>query len=456
LTHFSNHSADYFTICYYRRLQSFRRNPKIMSDQHLTDIEFSSLALDARLLAALDKLNFKYCTPIQAESIPLLLEGNDVSGQAQTGTGKTMAFLLACAQKLLSADQVVASKGKPRALILAPTRELAIQIHSDASALLADIPLNLAICYGGKAYEQQKQQFDDGVDILIGTPGRLIDFFKQKIFNLKSVEVLILDEADRMFDMGFIQDVRFMLRRLSEPEKRLNMLFSATMAHKVMELAYEHMNDPQLVQIQSDTPAVERISQTVYHPANQEKIPLLIGLIKQLKPARSIIFANTKHATVRIWEFLQGNGLEAAIISGDIQQSKRESLLKKFHEGEYSILIATDVASRGLHIPDVTHVFNYDLPDQGEDYVHRIGRTARVGNSGTAISFACEDYAMNLMDIEHYIKTSLPTMPISNELVATPLPPIRMKKSKPPQHARDGKKAPNTRSPQRRRSNNAN
>ena len=427
-----------------------------MSDQHLTDIEFSSLALDARLQTALDKLNFKYCTPIQAESLPLLLEGHDVSGQAQTGTGKTLAFLLASIQKLLSNDQVVATPGKPRVLILAPTRELAIQIHKDAESLLTDLPLKLAICYGGKAYEQQKQQFSDGVDILVGTPGRLIDFFKQKLFNLKSVEALVLDEADRMFDMGFIQDVRFMLRRLSEPEKRLNMLFSATMAHKVLELAYEHMNEPKLVQIQSDTPAVERIVQTVYHPANQEKIPLLIGLIKQLKPARSIIFANTKHATIRIWEYLQGNGMEAAIISGDIQQSKRESLLKKFHDGEYSILVATDVASRGLHIPDVTHVFNYDLPDQGEDYVHRIGRTARAGNSGTAISFACEDYAMNLMDIETYIKTSLPTMSISNELVATPLPPVRMKKSKPPPHSNDGKKKPSNRTSQRRRNNNSN
>ncbi|MFT5656781.1 MAG: ATP-dependent RNA helicase RhlB [Gammaproteobacteria bacterium] len=422
-----------------------------MSDQHLTDIEFSSLALDARLLAALDKLNFKYCTPIQAESLPLLLAGKDVSGQAQTGTGKTLAFLLACAQQLLSADQVVAKPGKPRVLILAPTRELAIQIHKDASELLAELPLKLAICYGGKAYEQQKQQFAEGIDILIGTPGRLIDFFKQKLFNLKSIEVMILDEADRMFDMGFIQDVRFMLNRLSSPEKRLNMLFSATMAHKVLELAYEHMNEPELVQIKSDTPAVERIVQTVYHPANKEKIPLLIGLMHQLKPARSIIFANTKHATIRIWEYLQGNGLEAAIISGDIQQSKRESLLKKFHDGEYSILVATDVASRGLHIPDVTHIFNYDLPDQGEDYVHRIGRTARAGNSGAAISFACEDYAMNLMDIETYLKTSLPTMAITNELVAKPLPPIRMKKSKPPAHSKDDKNKPNKRSSQQRR-----
>ena len=412
-----------------------------MSDQHLTDTEFSSLALDARLLAALQRLNFKYCTPIQSESLPLLLAGKDVSGQAQTGTGKTLAFLLACAQRLLSAESGdAAAPGKPRVLILAPTRELALQIYKDADILLTGMPLKLAVCYGGKAYEQQKQQFSKGVDILIGTPGRLIDLFKQKLFNLRWVEAMVLDEADRMFDMGFIQDVRFMLRRLPPPQKRLNMLFSATMAHRVLELAYEHMNEPALVRIKPDTPAVERIAQTVYHPANQEKIPLLIALIQQLKPARSIIFANTKHTTIRIWEYLQGNGLEAAIISGDIQQSKREKLLRQFHDGEYSILVATDVASRGLHIPDVTHVFNYDLPEQGEDYVHRIGRTARAGNSGFAISFACEDYAMNLMDIECYIKTSLPTMAITSDLIAAPLPPVRMKRSKPPHHLNGGKK----------------
>jgi ATP-dependent RNA helicase RhlB len=397
-----------------------------MGQQHLTELEFSALNLDPRLLASLNKLEFNYCTPIQAESIPLLLDHKDVSGQAQTGTGKTLAFLLACAQKLLQTTLPTLA-GRPRTLILAPTRELAIQIHKDAEMLLADLPLELAICYGGKAYEQQKRQFDQPVDILIGTPGRLIDFLKQQLFNLKSVEVMILDEADRMFDMGFIADVRFMLRRLPDPEKRLNMLFSATMAQKVMELAYEHMNEPQLIKIDADTPAVERIEQSVYHPANHEKIPLLLGLITQLKPQRSIIFANTKHVTIRIWEYLEGNGISAAIISGDIHQNKRESLLKKFHDGEYSILVATDVASRGLHIPDVTHVFNYDLPDQGEDYVHRIGRTARAGKSGCAISFACEDYAMNLIDIETYTRLTIPTIPITNEMLVKPKPPVKLK-----------------------------
>jgi ATP-dependent RNA helicase RhlB len=374
------------------------------------------------------------------------LAQKDVSGQAQTGTGKTLAFLLACAQRLLNSQVTRAIPGKPRVLILAPTRELAIQIHKDAKNLLEDLPLKLAICYGGKAYEEQKKQFSGEVDFLIGTPGRLIDFFKQKLYNLKSVEAMVLDEADRMFDMGFIQDVRFMLRRLSDPEKRLSMLFSATMAHKVLELAYEHMNQAQLIKIQADTPVVERIEQSVYHPANHEKIPLLIGLIRRIKPERSIIFANTKHATLRIWGYLQSNGYPSALISGDIPQNKRERLLKQFHDGEFSILVATDVASRGLHIPDVTHVFNFDLPELGEDYVHRIGRTARVGKSGHAISFACEEFAMNLMDIESFIRHSIPTMPISNDLLADLLPPVKMKKSKPPHRKTSGARKDGSRS----------
>jgi len=400
-----------------------------MSKQHLTETKFSSLALDDRLLAALDKLEFKFCTPIQAESLPLLLANQDVSGQAQTGTGKTLAFLLACAQHLLNSNLGQTIPGKPRVLILAPTRELALQIYKDANNLLEDLPLKTAICYGGKAYEEQKRQFDRKIDILIGTPGRLIDFLKQKLYTLRSVEAMVLDEADRMFDMGFIQDVRFMLRRLPDPTKRLSMLFSATMAHKVLELAYEHMDQAQLIKIQSETPAADHIEQSVYHPANHEKIPLLLGLMRHLKPERSIIFANTKHATIRIWEYLQGNGFPAALISGDIPQNKRESLLNKFHQGEFATLVATDVASRGLHIPDVTHVFNFDLPELGEDYVHRIGRTARVGNSGHAISFACEEYAMNLIDIEAFTRRSIPTMAISNDLLSELSPPIRMKKS---------------------------
>jgi ATP-dependent RNA helicase RhlB len=397
-----------------------------MSKHHLTEIPFSSLPLDSTLQQALQLNQLEFCTPIQAESLPVLLENRDCAGQAQTGTGKTLAFLLACMQNILSQPEVKTVPGKPRALILAPTRELALQIHKDAELLVPHTGLKLAICYGGKAYEQQKKQFEQPVDILIGTPGRLIDFFKQKLYTLKSAQCMVLDEADRMFDMGFIKDVRFLLRRLPEPEKRLSMLFSATMAQKVMELAYEHMNNAELIKIASDSPAVDRIEQVMYHPSNQEKIPLLLGLIRKLQPERAIIFVNTKHAAIKIWEYLMSNDLPAALISGDIHQNKREKLLQKFHDGEYAFLVATDVASRGLHIPDVTHVFNYDLPDLGEDYVHRIGRTARVGNKGHAISFACEDYAMNMMDIETYIEKSIPTETISSDLLIDPGPRKRL------------------------------
>lgn len=401
-----------------------------MSTHHLTEISFSSLPLDASLQQALKDNNLEFCTPIQAESLPVLLKNQDCAGQAQTGTGKTLAFLLGCMQRLLNHPEIETVPGKPKVLILAPTRELAIQIHKDAVLLAKHTNLNLAICYGGKAYEQQKKQFSKPVDILIGTPGRLIDFLKQKLYTLKFAQCMVLDEADRMFDMGFINDVRYMLRRLPAPQKRLSMLFSATMAQKVMELAYEHMNNAQLIKIESDSPAVERIQQSMYHPANDEKIPLLLGLIKKLEPKRSIIFVNTKHAAIRVWEYLMSNDHPSALISGDIQQSKRESLLKKFHDGEYAFLVATDVASRGLHIPDVTHVFNYDLPDLGEDYVHRIGRTARAGNEGKAISFACEDYAMNLMDIEIYIESSVPNQKITSELLVKPVPRKRLMKQK--------------------------
>lgn len=410
-----------------------------MSNRHLTEIKFSSLPLHPSLQLALKDNHFEFCTPIQAKALPVLLAGRDCAGQAQTGTGKTLAFLLAAMQRLLSQPDVKTQAGKPRVLILAPTRELAIQIHKDAELLVKHSGQSVAICYGGKGYEQQKARFDQPIDILIGTPGRLIDFLKQRLYTLKFTECLVLDEADRMFDMGFINDVRFMLRRLPPPDKRLSMLFSATMAQKVMELAYEHMNNAELIKIESDSPAVDRIEQSMYHPANDEKISLLLGLIKKHKPKRSIIFTNTKHAAIRVWEYLMSNGYPSALISGDIPQSKRESLLKKFHDGEYAFLVATDVASRGLHIPDVTHVFNYDLPDLGEDYVHRIGRTARAGNEGCAISFACEDYAMNLMDIESYIEKSVPNESITSELLVKPEPRKRLMKPKPRGNQRGGK-----------------
>ena len=403
---------------------------------HLTDLAFSSLALHESLQNSLHNAGFEFCTPIQQQSLPILLSGRDVAGQAQTGTGKTIAFLLATFQRLLEDEPFPNWDGKqPRAFILAPTRELAIQIANDAILLNKESGLRIVVAHGGKDYEKQKSAILNGVDILVGTPGRLLDYHKQGVFNLKQVQVVVLDEADRMFDLGFIKDVRYFLRRIPKPSQRLGMLFSATLSYKVTELAYEHMNNPEKVQIEPEKVSGDRIEKTVYYPANDEKIPLLLALIKRLSPQRSIVFVNTKHVADRVWGYLEGNGHKSALLSGDVPQKKRESLLKHFQDGDFAFLVATDVAARGLHIPEVSHVFNYDLPQDSEDYVHRIGRTARAGASGVAISFACEDYAFSLPEIEQYIKHKIPVAATSSEELVKPESAKRPEK-RPPQGRR--------------------
>ncbi len=406
-----------------------------MEVTHLSDIRFSSLKLSAPLMQGITDSGYEFCTPIQGDTLPLLLGGNDVAGQAKTGTGKTIAFLVAVMNRLLT---VPASEhrrpNQPRVLIMAPTRELAIQIHKDATALNGHTGLMLGLAYGGANYESQRNALTEGIDILIGTPGRIIDFFKQKVFDLKAIQAMVLDEADRMFDLGFISDVRFLLRRMPHPEQRLNMLFSATMSHRVTELAYEHMNNPQVVKIESDSITADNVEQSVYYTANDEKIPLLLGLLKKLQPERSIIFVNTKRAAEQVWGYLEGNGYKSGLLSGDIPQNKRQRLLGEFQQGELPILVATDVAARGLHIPAISHVFNFDLPQSAEDYVHRIGRTARAGASGVAISFACEDYSFHLPEVEEYIGAKLNAQAVSTDLLLTPLPPIRVERQAPKPH----------------------
>jgi len=396
---------------------------------HLTDQRFDQYNLPDSLLQGLSQAGFQQCTPIQADSLPISLAGQDVAGEAQTGTGKTIAFLVAIYNKLLTEPAPEHRKpNQPRALILAPTRELAIQIHKDAELIGKNTGLKLALIYGGTGYEQQQKSITEGVDILIGTPGRLIDFFKQHIYNLKMVQSLVLDEADRMFDLGFINDIRYLIRRCPEPTKRLSMLFSATLSFRVQELAYEQMNAPKHIKIKSEQRTADKIEERVYYPANDEKIPLLIGLIQKEQPARSIVFVNTKRVADNINAWLTGNDMPPAILSGDVPQKKRQSLLKKFQDGENTILVATDVAARGLHIPEVSHVFNYDLPQQAEDYVHRIGRTARAGASGTAISFACEDYAHYLPEIEEYINHTIPSESVSADLLIEPKPRAKVER----------------------------
>jgi ATP-dependent RNA helicase RhlB len=268
-------------------------------------------------------------------------------------------------------------------------------------------------------YDKQRRQLGEGVDVLIGTPGRLIDYFKQRVFDMKHAQVMVLDEADRMFDLGFIADIRFILRRLPPPERRQSMLFSATLSYRVLELAYEHMNNPELVRIEPDKMTVDRVRQLMYFPAMDEKVPLLIGLLRQAEARRTLIFVNTKRMAERLESVLGANGFHAQALSGDVPQKKRLKFLRDFHNGDLAVLIATDVASRGLHIPDVSHVFNFDLPQDAADYVHRIGRTARAGAEGDAISFACEEFAVSLPEIEAYIGHKIPSSPIAPELAAT-------------------------------------
>lgn len=409
-----------------------------MSDKHLTDVSFKSLNLDANLLQGIEDSGFSYCTPIQAGILPIALAGKDVAGQAQTGTGKTAAFLVALFQHLLDKNAgQVSQSGQPKALILAPTRELAIQIHKDAVTLGRHLPFKLGLAYGGTGYESQRKTIEDGIDILIGTPGRIIDYFKQHVFNLKELQVMILDEADRMFDLGFIKDIRYLLHRMPKPEHRLSMLFSATLSFRVQELAYEHMNNPEKIEIEPEQVTVEQITESVYYPAKEEKIPLLLGILKTLPDARAVIFVNTKRVGERVDAYLKGNGYKVALLSGDVPQNKRTRLLKEFTEGELSIMVATDVAARGLHIPAVSHVINFDIPQQAEDYVHRIGRTARAGAKGEAISFACDEYVFTIPEIEEYIGHKIPMQSITAELLVKPLAPAKIERK--PHHGRKGK-----------------
>lgn len=374
----------------------------IISNNALSEIEFSSLDLVPEVREGLNRAGFTHCTPIQALTLPPALKGNDIAGQAQTGTGKTAAFLLVIFQRLLK-NQNAQAGHHPRSLVLAPTRELALQIHKDALLLGSGTGLKFGLAYGGVDYEKQRKSLQDGVDVLIGTPGRIIDYYKQHVFNLKQIDVMVLDEADRMFDLGFIKDIRYMLRQLPPREKRQCLLFSATLGQRVLELAYEHMNEPELLKAEADQVTADNVKQTVFYPANEEKLPLLVGILREIKEGRVMVFANTRVATDVVERTLNANGILAAAMSGQVPQKKRQTLLKKFHDGDLPVLVATDVAARGLHIPDVSHVINYDLPQDAEDYVHRIGRTARLGAKGEAISFACENYAFHLPEIEAYI-----------------------------------------------------
>jgi ATP-dependent RNA helicase RhlB len=385
--------------------------------------DFLSFNLPEPVLRGIQAAGFTACTPIQEDVLPIALRGRDVAGQAQTGTGKTAAFLISIFTRLLrQPDHRPADLSGPRALVVAPTRELAVQIHHDARLLGQDTGLNMQVVYGGVDYLKQRETLRTGVDLLIGTPGRLIDYFKQGVYALKTVEVLVIDEADRMFDMGFIKDIRYLARHLPPPERRQSFLFSATLGYEVLELAYESMNNPTMVSVAPEQVTAEGVEEVLYHVAREEKFRLLVGLLKREKGKRILIFANMKRAAERLADRLARAGYHARAITGDVDQKKRLKIMQAFKEGGLHILVATDVASRGLHIEGVTHVINYDLPQDAEDYVHRIGRTARAGASGKAISLADEEYVLSLEAIEEFIGHKVPVEWPDEALFREPIP----------------------------------
>jgi ATP-dependent RNA helicase RhlB len=338
------------------------------------------------------------------------LKGKDVAGQSQTGTGKTAAFLIAGFTRLLRASHPPRGNGMgaPRILIIAPTRELVVQLEADARLLGQATGFRILSVYGGIDYAKQREALRAGCDVLVGTPGRLIDYLKQHVWSPRKVEVLVIDEADRMFDMGFIADLRFILRRLPPPERRQSFLFSATLSFRVLELTWEFMNNPTQITISPRQKTVEKAVQLLYHVGREEKFNLLLGLLKREGGSRILIFTNTREAARRLEDRLGRNGWEARALTGDVDQKRRLRILNDFKEGKLPILVATDVASRGLHIEGVSHVVNWDLPQDPEDYVHRIGRTARMGAEGRAISLVDEATALMLEPVERFINQKIP------------------------------------------------
>jgi ATP-dependent RNA helicase RhlB len=381
-------------------------------------VKFEELNIHEKVLEGIKAAGFTACTPVQALTLPVALQGRDIAAQAQTGTGKTAAFLVAVFSRMLSMPPP--GRGpSPRALIIAPTRELVVQIEAEAKLLGGPAGFRIVPVFGGIDYIKQRDDLAEGVDILIGTPGRLIDYLKQKVYSLRKTQFLVIDEADRLFDMGFIADLRFLLRRMSPYDKRQSMLFSATLSNRVLELCYEHMNNPERFSVTPENITVEQIEQEIYHVGMSEKFGVLLGILKRESGGRYLIFCNTKAVAERLESLLNINGFPTSVITGDIPQKKRMKVLSGFKDGTLSILVATDVASRGLHIEGVTHVINYDLPQDSEDYVHRIGRTARAGAGGKAISLACEEYVQALPDIEDFIRRKIPVMPLTDEMIVT-------------------------------------
>ena len=370
-------------------------------------MKFTDRALHENIYKGIEKAGFSHCLPVQIQTFEQALDNHkDVCVQSQTGTGKTAAFLIPVFQLLLTDD----SFKKKKALIVAPTRELAIQITKEAELLGSFLDLRVGCFYGGDGFTKQEALLRKGIDIFVGTPGRLLDFSQQGKLDLKEIGILVIDEADRLFDMGFLPDIRRMLRKMPPYNKRRTMLFSATLDSRVKELAWEHMNNPAEIEIASEQVTVESVSQELYHVEQSEKMGLLLGILKKEKPENVLIFTNTKHMAFEVSQRLIRNGFDCQYIMGDLPQKKRLHVIEGIKSGKMKYLVATEVAARGLHIDDLDLVINYDLPAERESYVHRIGRTARAGKSGKAITLACEQYVYGLEAIESYTDMKIPVV----------------------------------------------
>ena len=374
--------------------------------EFLTQTRFAEFDLPEPVLAGLKDAGFTHCTPIQAQTIPVTLAGKDVAGQAQTGTGKTAAFLVTLLTNLLKAGEL--PQDRPSALIVAPTRELALQIYADTEVIGGHCGFRLAQVVGGIDYRKQADILREGADIVICTPGRVIDYIKQGILKTDAINTLVIDEADRLFDLGFTRDMRYILKRLPHYDQRQSMLFSATLSFRVLELTYEYMNLPEVITVEQKEVTVDGVEQSLYHLGRKEKLGMLLGILEGEDWSRMLIFVNTKSGVDWLAKKLIGNGYPAEGISGDLHQRKRLKLMEGFKNGSLKILVATDVASRGIHVEDISHVINYDLPQDPENYVHRIGRTARAGKKGRAITFACEDYVLHLEPLEKFLDYKIP------------------------------------------------
>ena len=375
-------------------------------EHHLTDALLAEYPIPDEVRWGIADAGFVFATPIQAKTLPLTLAGKDVAGQAQTGTGKTAAFLITIFSRLLK-NPAPGRKG-PRALVVAPTRELVAQIRADAEVLGSHTGLSTLAVFGGIDYRLQREAVKRTPDLLVGTPGRLLDYEQQGAVSFRHVEILVIDEADRMFDMGFIRDLRRILRRCPPYHRRQTLLFSATLSVRVMELAYEHTNNAEKVEIEPERVLAHGITERLYHVSSSEKFRLLLGLLEKEGGERVLIFVNRRTTAADLVRGLSANGYPTRALAGNVPQDRRLKMLQEFKDGKLAVLVATDVASRGLHIENVSHVINYDLPEDAEDYVHRIGRTGRAGAMGTAVSFACDDYVFSLDAIEKRVGRQIP------------------------------------------------